>query len=145
MNQPFCFTQNHFAAGQPSREHLADLAKQGVKSVINLRGPDEVADFDECAEVERLGMDYHALPITGAPDLDAERIRRFGELLDQARAKGGVLIHCASANRAGAMVALDEMLNRGTNRNEALERGRAAGLVGLEPAVVELADKHGIA
>lgn len=107
--------------------------------MINLRGPAEVADFDEAGEATRLGFRYVALPITGPGDLDRERVRAFGQVREDATREGGVLIHCATSNRVGAMVALDEVLNRGATLDVALERGRAAGMATLEPAVVALA------
>ena len=145
MTAPTRFADAHYAAGQPTPQHLADLAREGVRTVINLRGPEEPVEYDEAAEAARLGLRYVALPVTGPADLDRDRVREFGRTLDEARREGGVLIHCASSNRVGAMVALDETLNRGCELAEALERGRAAGLKTLEPAVVALAEREGAA
>ena len=145
MTAPTRFVDAHYAAGQPTPQHLADLAREGVRTVINLRGPEEPVEYDEAAEAARLGLRYVALPVTGPADLDRDRVREFGRALDEARREGGVLIHCASSNRVGAMVALDETLNRGCELAEALERGRAAGLKTLEPAVVALAEREGAA
>jgi uncharacterized protein (TIGR01244 family) len=145
MTAPTRFADAHYAAGQPTPQHLADLAREGVRTVINLRGPEEPVEYDEAAEAARLGLRYVALPVTGPADLDRDRVREFGRALDEARREGGVLIHCASSNRVGAMVALDETLNRGCELAEALERGRAAGLKTLEPAVVALAEREGAA
>jgi uncharacterized protein (TIGR01244 family) len=145
MTAPTRFADAHYAAGQPTPAQLAELAREGVRTVINLRGTDEPCEFDEAAEAARLGLRYVTLPIAGPGDLDRERVRRFGTLLDDARREGGVLIHCASSNRVGAMVALDETLNRGCELADALERGRAAGLKTLEPAVVALAEREGAA
>lgn len=142
MTAPWTYEEDHYAGGQPSPEQLAELARAGVRTVVNLRGPAEAAGYDEAAEAARLGLRYVPMPVTGAADLDRERVREFGRVLDQARRAGGVLIHCASANRVGAMVALDEALNRGRPLAEALERGRAAGLTALEPAVVALAQRE---
>ena len=100
-------------------------------------------EYDEAAEAARLGLRYVTLPVTGPADLDRDRVREFGHVLDEARREGGVLIHCASSNRVGAMIALDETLNRGCELAEALERGRSAGLKTLEPAVVALAEREG--
>lgn len=136
MNAPSPFAEGHYAGGQPTPVQLAELAREGVRTVINLRAPDEPTEYDEAAEAARLGLRYVALPITGAADLDRERVREFGQALDEARRAGSVLIHCASSNRVGAMVALDEALNRGCPLDAALERGRDAGLKALEPAVV---------
>ena len=50
------------------------------------------------------------------------------------QARGNVLIHCASGNRVGALVALHAR-GTGATPDEALALGKAAGLAGLEPAV----------
>lgn len=142
MTAPKRFADNHYAGGQPTPDHLAELARAGVRTVINLRAPDEPVEYDEAAETARLGLRYVALPIAGPTDLDRERVRQFGRVLDDARREGGLLIHCASANRVGAMVALDEALNRGRPLQDALVHGRAAGLASLEPAVVALAARE---
>jgi uncharacterized protein (TIGR01244 family) len=144
MTAPIRFADAHYAAGQPTPEHLAELARNGVRTVINLRGTGETADYDEAVEAARLGLRYVTLPITGPADLDRARVLQFGAILDEARREGGVLIHCASSNRVGAMVALDEALNRGQGLDAALERGRSAGLKALEPAVVALAEREGV-
>lgn len=143
MTKPTRFAENHYAGGQPTPAHLAELVREGVRTVINLRGPDEPIEYDEAAEATRLGLRYVTLPITGVSDLDRERVRQFGRVLDDARGHGGVLIHCASSNRAGAMVALDEAVNRDRSLEGALAQGRAAGLSSLEPAVVALAEREG--
>lgn len=141
MSAPVLFAENQYAAGQPSREDLGQLVRAGVRTVINLRTAGEPVDYDEAAEVARLGMRYAVLPVSGALDLDFARVRQFGQLLDHALREGAVLIHCASANRVGAIVALDEVFNRGRSLDAALERGRAAGLRALEPAVVDIATR----
>lgn len=145
MSTPVRFADHHYAGGQPTPAHLADLARAGVRTVINLRAPSEPTEYDESAEAAGLGLRYVALPIAGAADLDRERVREFGRVLDEARREGGVLIHCASANRAGAMVALDASLNRGQALDDAVAHGRMAGLTSLEPAVIALAEREGAA
>lgn len=144
MSTTRSYAEGHYAGGQPSPDQLSRLQREGVRTVINLRGPDEPLEFDESAEAGRLGLRYVALPIRGADDLDADRVRRFGQALDEARREGGVLIHCATSNRVGAMVALDAALNRGQPLDAALELGRAAGLAALEPAVIDVARREGI-
>lgn len=138
MTPPIRFDDGRYSGGQPSREELAQLARAGVRTVINLRAATERPEYDEQAEAERLGMRYASLPIAGADDLDRERVARFGRMLDEAGRAGDVLIHCASGNRVGAMVALDRALNRGEPAAAALARGRTAGLAALEPAVADV-------
>ncbi|MBO9716771.1 MAG: hypothetical protein J7507_08140 [Pseudoxanthomonas sp.] len=144
MSVPTPFAPGRYAGGQPTADQLAAFAREGVRTVINLRGPAEAVDYDEAVEAARLGLHYVAVPVTGAADLDRERVRVFGRALDQARGDGAVLVHCASSNRAGAMVALDHLFNRGGSLAGALELGRAAGLKDLDQAVVALAGREGV-
>lgn len=126
-----------YSAGQPSEDELATLARKGVRTIINLRHPSEATDFDEVAAVAAAGMRYVAIPIAGGKDLTRETVARFSTELAQAQACGPVLVHCASANRVGAMIALERAWIQDQTAGVALAAGRAAGLASLEPAVVE--------
>lgn len=130
-----------YAAGQPSPGELDALARDGVRTVINLRSPDEAIDFDEAREVERLGLRYVCLPVDGPQDVTPETVRQFSRELERARADGPVLVHCGSANRVGALLALDLGFTRGVPPDEALSFGRAAGLKALEPLVASLLEQ----
>lgn len=127
-----------YAAGQPEPEELASLAALGVRTVINLRAASEALPFDEAREVERLGLRYVCIPVTGAQDLNLFTIRRFSDQLAEARRQGAVLVHCGSANRVGALLALDQGVTQGASREDALAFGRRAGLSGLAPTVEEV-------
>lgn len=131
-------TADIHAAGQPSADELAALARDGVRTVINLRAPSEPADFDEPRVAEGLGLRYVNVPVSGADDLTPETIARFSRELARARDDGAVLVHCASANRVGALLALDHGLTGGAPREEALALGRDGGMVSLEPVVDDL-------
>lgn len=126
-----------YSAGQPTEAELAALARKGVRTIINLRHPSEANDFDEAATAAAAGLRYVAIPVAGAADLTPETVARFGRELAQARACGPVLVHCASSNRVGALIALEQAWVQGQSADVALAAGRAAGLAGLEPAVVE--------
>lgn len=130
------------AAGQPSPAQLATLAAEGLKTIINLRAPTEPVEFDEAREAERLGLRYVSIPVAGPQDVGLETAARFSRELKEARAAGDVLIHCASANRVGAMLALDEAMAQNKSTADALASGRAAGLTTLEPKVTEVLSQH---
>lgn len=132
------FAPDLYSSGQPSPEQLEHLARDGVRTVINLRAPNEPDQYDERAEAERHGMRYLSLPVAGAKDLTSETVQQFSDELERARQNGPVLIHCASANRVGALVALEQGWHQGAESSSALELGRAAGLTGLEPVVSDL-------
>jgi uncharacterized protein (TIGR01244 family) len=119
-------------AGQPSADAIAAAAKAGVKTVIDLRGANEDRGMDEKATVEKLGMSYVTLPVEGANGVTFGNAKTLDQLLKDA--PGPVLIHCASGNRVGALLALRAEMN-GTKADDALALGVASGLTGLKPAV----------
>lgn len=119
-------------AGQPSAAALENAAQAGFKTVIDLRGVAEERGFDERATVERLGMRYVNLPIEGAAAVTYENAAALDRLL--AELPKPILLHCSTANRAGAMLALRAKHN-GADNAAALELGVAAGLVGLKATV----------
>lgn len=118
--------------GQPDARDLAQLYMQGVRTIIDLRAGDEDRGFDEAAEVARLGMTYMTLPIAGKDAITPENAEALQALLREHG--GGTLVHCASGNRVGALLALGAA-RAGASREEALALGRRAGLKSLEPVV----------
>jgi uncharacterized protein (TIGR01244 family) len=122
--------------GQPSHEQLAAIAAAGYRTVVNLRTPAEAPPVlaDRARE---LGLRYIELPVAGAGDLTAERAAALGELLAD-RAANPVAVYCASGNRVGALLALEQAQVEGKAPAEALAIGVAAGLKGLEPEVRSL-------
>jgi uncharacterized protein (TIGR01244 family) len=127
-----------WSGGQPTAEQIAEAASSGFRTVINLRAPTEPGYEWERAAVERGGMLYVHIPVDGAAGLTRENVDRLDAALRAASERGPVLLHCASGNRIGAMLALREAWLRGAAPATALDVGRAAGLTKLEPAVREL-------
>ena len=128
------------AAGQPDMAALKVFAESGYVAIVDMRGPDEDRGIDdEKGVVEGLGLEYVAFPITSEDELSFDRARELDELIQTY--DGPVLVHCASSNRVGAMLALRHSLN-GASDEEALQHGREGGLTRLEPVVVKrLAEK----
>lgn len=125
-----------YTGGQPSAEQLRDAAATGIRTVIDLRQPGEDRGFDETAVAEELGLRYVRLPIAGAAGLTDANARTLERLL--AQADGPVLLHCASGNRAGALLALIHARGEGASVEQALGVGRRAGMTSLEPAIRKL-------
>ncbi len=111
-------------SGQPTAEGLSQLKALGFRTVVNLRTEKEGAG-EERAGVESQGLRYVNVPIRpesfGLADVAAVR-----KVLDDPAA-GPVLLHCASANRVGAVWAVIQA-QQGRTLAEALAAGRAAGL-----------------
>lgn len=124
-------------AAQPRVEAWKALAQQGVVAVVNLRPDDEQPGRDERTEVAGAGMAYHHVPIAGAEDLTPANAARLWALVGGA--PGKVLVHCASGNRAGALLALGAANSGEMTPEQALAFGRSAGLASprLEAVVRE--------
>lgn len=115
-----------FLASQPKPEDFAQAKKGGVKTVINLRHADEIKDFDEKKVVESEGLKYINLPWDGPAELT-------DEVFDQARAhlktaERPILLHCASANRVGAVWLPYRVLDGGLSWDDALAEAKTVGL-----------------
>ena len=115
------------ASGRLQADDVAALQRAGIKQVIDLSVDSETPRFDEAAAMRAAGIDYHNLPIHGAADLTRNNVVQFDRLLHQAGTQE-TLVHCASSNRVGAMIAL---------REAALAEGRRWGMKSLEPVVRE--------
>jgi uncharacterized protein (TIGR01244 family) len=124
-------------SAQPTAEAIVKLPSAGVRTVINLRPASETPDLDEKGIVEKAGMKYVSLPVAGAAGLTRDNVLAFDQAM--AAADGGkVLMHCASGNRVGAMMALRARWIQGKSADEALAIGKSSGLKGLEGDVKAL-------
>jgi uncharacterized protein (TIGR01244 family) len=118
-------------AGQPSLQELQAAQKAGVKLVINLRPPSEPSGLgDEAAVVQKLGMTYVNIPVAGPAGITLENAKKLRAALAGAKDQQ-VLLHCASGNRVGALLALEAFFLDGKTVEEAMATGKAARLTGL--------------
>ena len=122
------------SAGQPDKAALEVFAEAGYATVIDLRGEGEDRGFDEAAVVQELGLHYVILPIESGDAISFDNARKLDELLQGY--PGPALIHCASANRVGALLALRASLH-GADDETALAQGIEGGLTRLEGVVRE--------
>ena len=121
-------------AGQPNEAAFRVFAENGYRVVIDLRTERENRGLDEPAVVKALGMKYIPMPME-YEDITFEKARELDELLNQFDEP--VLLHCASSNRVGALLALNAYAETG-DAELAMEKGRAAGMRSLEKVVSEL-------
>jgi len=122
-----------YVSGQPSPEQLQVAAAAGIKHVINLR-PKAELKWDEAEAVAALGMQYHFIPVAGAADVNTSNAARL-QLAIQGLRGEPVLLHCASGNRVGALVALQAGLDQPGEVEAAIAKGRRWGLTRLEAVV----------
>jgi protein tyrosine phosphatase (PTP) superfamily phosphohydrolase (DUF442 family) len=116
-----------YMGGQPSEEVLEAAKKSGVLHVVNLRGASEDAGFDEENKVAVLGMRYHNPGFSKAEELTVPVFMRLRDLLSN-KANRPMLLHCASANRVGAVWLAHRVLDDGLAYDKALAEAKQVGL-----------------
>ena len=112
-----------FGAGSPvARFHK----KNGFASVINFRTPQEAgANIDEAkATAAQVGLKYIHLPFqTPTPEIADAFLKAVADPANQP-----VYIHCASANRVGAMWYIKRVKLDGWDNDRAMKEAEAIGL-----------------
>lgn len=112
--------------GQPSAEEFADAKKRGIRVVISLREKGEI-DWDEAAVVEKLGLQFHSLGFRSPESLTDDIFDQSLKLL-AASEESPVMMHCASANRVGAIWLAHRVLNDGIELQAARDEAKTVGL-----------------
>lgn len=115
------------SAGTPTEEGLRQLKAMGFRTVIDLRTSVENGLAEEKARVEAEGLAYVNVPVTAASFRPAD-VDAIQAALD-APGAGPVLMHCASANRVGAVWAVMQV-RKGKSLEQAEAEGREIGLNG---------------
>jgi len=133
-----------YFAGLPTEAGLRMAEERGVGLVINVISVPESKTrirFDERKLVEQLGMKYVFIPVTPG-SFSIGDVDKFTAALASIHDDEKILIHCASSNRAGGIWAAYLARKLGMSEEEALARGREAGLnresmVGAVKRVIE--------
>jgi uncharacterized protein (TIGR01244 family) len=122
-----CLNEEIATAGQPKDGAFAKLAANGFRSVLNLRTEAEGVDLKREQElVEKSAMKYFNVPVVGSAP-KAESVEAFIKVVKD-KANHPMLIHCASANRVGAMWMIYRVLEQGWSEDKALQEATEIGL-----------------
>jgi protein tyrosine phosphatase (PTP) superfamily phosphohydrolase (DUF442 family) len=115
-------TQDLWRAAQPTPKQIADLGRQGVKTIVNLRGGREFGSWPlEKEACEAAGIALEELTARSREAPSVEMIREAKTLFD--RIEYPALIHCKSgADRAGVVAALYLLLKEGADADTALKQ-----------------------
>jgi protein tyrosine phosphatase (PTP) superfamily phosphohydrolase (DUF442 family) len=123
--------------GQPNQEALRALAGEGYRTVVNMRGTEEVNQlgWDEQSLVESLGMKYVAIPMAyPINDISEGWVTEFDRLMTAVDTKP-MFVHCSSGNRVGGIYGVWLAEKKGVGHERALDLAAAAGMTRLRPAV----------
>jgi uncharacterized protein (TIGR01244 family) len=115
-----------FLASQPKPDDFKMAKEGGIKTVINLRQKDEL-DWDEEAVIKKLGMAYFNLPFKTPAQLSDAVFDEARKILNDKNNKP-ILLHCASANRVGAIWLAHRVLDHGLSFDDAFKEAETVGL-----------------
>lgn len=115
-------------ASQPDEKKLRELAAGGVKTIVNLRGPQEMEalkaqGYDEEALAKELGLKYVSVPLTTWKTFTPEALARIAEAFDAG--EGKILFHCATANRTTQVLVPYLVKYQGMKLDEASKVGES--------------------
>jgi protein tyrosine/serine phosphatase len=127
-----------YRGAQPSEEGLKSLAKLGVKTIIDLRGPGDHSAWEE-KTVDALGMRYVHVPLRGmSAPADAD-IAKILAILDSPSASSNwpVFVHCKRGrDRTGTVIACYRIQHDRWKNDKALEEARLHGMSWIERAMM---------
>jgi uncharacterized protein (TIGR01244 family) len=113
-------------AGDTPHDAFATLSHMGFTSVVNLRLAQEPGVAGEDEIVADAGLHYFHLPLDPAAPAFGVAERFLDIVADTANQP--VYIHCASANRVGAVWAIKRVVQDGWTRQQAIAEGQHIGL-----------------
>ena len=105
-------SDTYFRGGQPDGDDYADLARLGVKTVVNLIGD---SDFDETEQalVERQGMRFVHIPMDTRRAPTPAELDQFLAVVNDSPSQP-VYVHCVGGrHRTGVMTAVYRMVKDG--------------------------------
>lgn len=130
-------TTHHWSSGHfDTAEHIQAVADQGIHVVISLL-PSSESKVDEATLVPAAGMAFINVPIANASELTPSNVQNVADALKKVEGKN-VLIHCASGNRVGAVMALKAAWIDGMSPSESVSVGQSYGLSSLSSQVKTL-------
>ena len=119
------YDRNVYISGSPSVEGVQMLQRRGVRTVIDLREPDE-KQYATIAAVREMKVNYVQLPMD-SERLTDEQAEKFLQVIDKYDHEP-VLINCYGRNRAAAMYGLYLGMRWDMDADDAIERAHRAGM-----------------
>lgn len=120
---------------QPDAETIAMMKDQGFNMILSVRYDDEPVGFDARKLIEENGMSFVQISyLKGSINdkvrhVDDDALTQIKEVLEAATAANSkVLLHCASGQRAGAVLGSILYRDYGYSKEEAREYAKKAGL-----------------
>ena len=116
-----------YRGAQPQAGGVKKLAELGVKTIINLRGEDEISR-DEQKEAEAAGLRYFSISMPGLSAPSDEQVARAMSIIDNSENQP-VFIHCKrGSDRTGTIVAVYRISHHNWTGDRAMAEAKAHGM-----------------
>ncbi len=117
-----------YRGAQPTDSGFQELAKLGIKTIVDLRDIGEHSQADEQKIVSSLGMRYVSIPMREMATPKEEQVAAVLGLLNDA-SSGPVFVHCKrGADRTGTMIAIYRVAHDGWANLKALSEAKSDGM-----------------
>jgi len=124
-----------YRGGQPSDSGFQNLAKLGIKTVVDLREIGEHSQAEEQKIVTGLGMKYVSIPMHGLSTPEDQKVAAVEALFNDTTA-GPVFVHCKrGADRTGMVVAVYRISHDQWQNKKALSEAKSYGMSFFERAI----------
>jgi tyrosine-protein phosphatase SIW14 len=124
-----------YRGAQPTNSGFQDLAKLGIKTVVDLRDIGEHSQADEQKLVTDLGMRYISIPMHGMSTPKDDQVAAVLALFNDG-ASGPVFVHCKrGADRTGMVVAVYRVSHDQWDNKKALAEAKSNGMSMFERAI----------
>jgi len=116
-----------YRGAQPTEEGFQNLAKLGIKTVVDLQANGDERARDEAKWVKAAGMQYISVPMKGMATPRDEDVAKVLALLED-QTTGPVFVHChAGADRTGGVIACYRIEHDGWTNAKAFEEAKQMG------------------
>ena len=116
-----------YRGAQPLKGGTSKLAELGIKTVINLRGPDDRVSGEQ-KETESAGLRYFNIPMPGLSAPSDEQVAQALAIMNDPNNQP-VFIHCKrGSDRTGTITAIYRISRESWTADRAIAEARANGM-----------------
>ena len=120
-------SDNFFRGAQPANGGIKKLSELGIKTVINLRGTDELTVAQQ-KEAEAAGLKYFNIPMPGLSAPSDDQVERVLAVINNPENQP-VFIHCKrGSDRTGTIAAIYRMSHEDWTSDRAIAEARRYGM-----------------
>jgi len=124
-----------YRGAQPTDQGFQNLAKLGIRTVIDLQEFGDARSLGEQKSVRAAGMQYISVPMKGMETPDSESVARVLAVLENTTT-GPVFVHChRGADRTGGIIACYRIEHDHWTNDRALSEARSMGMSWYQLAI----------